>query len=298
MELEFLKGRIATSVAYFHNQSSNQLVGIPLPGTTGFNSVQANLNATVENTAWEFTLRTQNIKKEFFSWSTDINLSIPRNKLVAFQNLEESTYANQYVIGEPITIKKVFNFLGVDSETGLYKFEDLNNDGIINDEDRKTVANIGVKYFGGINNNISYKNWSVDFLWQFVKQNNYNSDYYFNTIGDMSNREKRALDYYSENNKDAKYQKPTTGLNSEAVQAANNFRNSNGVISDASFIRLKSFQLQYMIHDKWLKNSSLSVFIQGNNLITITNFLGHDPETNGGLLPAVKTFAFGFNFKF
>lgn len=298
MELELFNGRIATSIAYYHNQSSNQLVGIPLPGTTGFNSVQANLKATVQNTAWELTFRTQNIKKKLFRWSTDFNMSIPKNKLVEFPNLEESTYANQYVIGKPITIKKVFNYLGVDRETGIYQFENVNNDGLINADDRTTVVNIGVVYFGGINNHFSLNKWSIDFLCQFVKQDNYNSDYHFNTIGGMANREKRVLNYYSESNKNAKYQKPTTGANTQAVQAATNFRNSNGVISDASFIRLKTFQLQYVLSNKRLKNSSLSIFTQGNNLLTITDFLGHDPETSGALLPATKTFALGFNFKF
>ena len=298
LELEFFNGSVAATITHYRNRSSNQLVGIPLPGTTGFGSVQANLNATVENTAWELTLKTRNINNKNFKWFTDLNLSIPKNKLIAFPNLEESTYANQYVVGQPVTVKKVFGYLGVDKETGLYQFEDVNNDGIINSDDRKTLVNIGVKYFGGINNHFSFKNWSLDFLWQFVKQNNYNADYYFNTIGGMANRDKRALDYYSADNTDARYQLPTTGKNPLAVQAAANFRNSNGVITDASFIRLKSLQLQYTVQNEKWKNASLSVFFQGYNLLTITNFIGPDPETNGGLLPSMRTFALGFNFKF
>src|SRR5690606_20090199 len=106
------------------NRSSNQLVGIPLPGTTGFTSVQANLNATVENTGWEFVLRTINISKNQFSWTTNLNVSIPRNKLIAFPNLEESTYANTYEIGKPTTIRKLYTYTGIHPETGLFTFED------------------------------------------------------------------------------------------------------------------------------------------------------------------------------
>src|SRR5690606_24109556 len=152
LEMEFFNGGVAATVTHYRNRSSNQLVGIPLPGTTGFGRVQANLNATVQNTAWEFTLKTRNVSSKNFKWFTDVNLSIPKNRLIAFPNLEESTYANQYVVGQPVTVKKVYGYLGVDKETGLYQFEDVNNDGVINADDRKTLVNIGVRYFGGINN--------------------------------------------------------------------------------------------------------------------------------------------------
>src|SRR5690606_18022251 len=98
------KGRLSSSVAWYRNRSSSQLVGIPLPATTGFNSVQANLAATVENSGWEFVLRSSNIIGKDFEWSMGFNMTIPRNKLVAFPNLEESTYAARYHVGLPTSI--------------------------------------------------------------------------------------------------------------------------------------------------------------------------------------------------
>src|SRR5699024_7182406 len=91
--------RILLTAAYYNNLAANQLVGIPLPGTTGFSSIQANLNATVENRGWEFSLQSKNFSKNDFLWTTSFNVSINRNDLVAFPGLEESTYAGRYVIG-------------------------------------------------------------------------------------------------------------------------------------------------------------------------------------------------------
>src|SRR5690606_10863343 len=152
LELELFNSRLAPTISWFHNRSSNQLVGVPLSAVTGFASVQSNLAANVQNTGWEFTLRSVNIQKKHFKWITNINVTVPRNKLIAFPNLEESAYANQYEIGKPVTIRKMYHFLGVNKETGIYEFEDVNNDGKLSVDDKKTVVEVGVKSFGGINN--------------------------------------------------------------------------------------------------------------------------------------------------
>ena len=104
LELGFLENRILLTTAYYRNRSSNQLVGIPLPGTTGFQSIQSNLDATVQNTGLEVELNTINLKTDKFSWETSINLTAPRNKLISFPNLESSTYSNQLVIGQPLDV--------------------------------------------------------------------------------------------------------------------------------------------------------------------------------------------------
>src|SRR5690606_22718458 len=119
------------SIAHYRNRSSNQLVGIPLPGTTGFAMVTANLNATVENTGWEFELNSNVVETENFKWSTSFNLNVPKNKLIAFPNLEGSTYANQYIIGQALDIRKVYHYTGMNPETGVYEFEDYDGDGAI-----------------------------------------------------------------------------------------------------------------------------------------------------------------------
>jgi len=298
LELEFFKGRLASSVSWYRNRSSNQLVGIPLPSTTGFPSVNANLNATVENQGWEFVLRSSNVKKNDFQWNSSFNISIPKNKLIAFPNLENSTYANRYEVGLPTSIVKLYKYKGINKQTGIYEFEDVNNDGVLNADDRQTKVNLGVTLFGGVQNSFRYRSWTLDFNWIFVKQKVYSPDYYRSYLGSFNNQPTQAADYFSEDNKDARYQIPTTGANIKALQAHQNFNSSDGVVTTGSYIRLKTLQLQYTLDSQWLKGKTLTVNLQGFNLITITKYWGSDPETHGNYLPALRTIAMGININF
>src|SRR5690606_32465659 len=99
-------------------------------------SVQNNLPAKVRNTGLEFAVNSRIISTDQFSWNTGFNLTVPQSKLLAFPSLEGSTYERLYQVGKPIQIRKVFHFLGIDSETGEYRFEDLNGDGNLNGDDQ------------------------------------------------------------------------------------------------------------------------------------------------------------------
>ena len=297
-ELEFFNGRLASTISWYRNRSSNQLVGIPLPSTTGFTSVQANLSATVENSGWEFTLRTSNIETKNFQWSTSLNLSIPKNKLISFPNLQESTYANRYEVGQPITMRKMYKYLGIDKETGLYQVYDANKDGKIDIDDRIVSVNTGAAYFGGVSNHFQYKNWSFDFLWQFVKQKSISPVAYLALPGMNSNLPSNLGDYFSDDNPNAVYQRPTTGMDFNAIQANEYFKQSDGVVVDGSYIKLRSVQLYYTLKPKVLKNVTAGFFVQGQNLLTITKFWGNDPEVLAGYLPSLRTFSLGINLNF
>jgi TonB-linked SusC/RagA family outer membrane protein len=187
IELGFLNDCIFLTAAYYRNRSSNQLVGVPLAGTTGFSSLLANLNATVQNTGLELELRTVQFRRKNFNWTTNLNLTLPKNKLLEFPNLEGSSYANRYVIGESISIQKVYHYTGINPQTGLYTFEDYNNDEQISSpNDQQWIDDTAPKWFGGLANLWSYKNWSMDFLFQFVKQKARNYLYNTSWAGDRS----------------------------------------------------------------------------------------------------------------
>src|SRR5680860_434637 len=93
--------------------------------------MQSNFPATVENTGLEILISTRNIEHDDFSWTTSFNISLPKNRLVAYENFEASPFANIYSIGKPLSIRRGFNFQGVNPETGLYDFEDLNDNGFV-----------------------------------------------------------------------------------------------------------------------------------------------------------------------
>src|SRR5690606_3099144 len=100
LELGFFNDRLILNSAWYKNLSSNQLIGIPLANTTGFSEFTGNFNATVENTGLEFDVISRNINRSSFNWTTVFNLTIPKNKLVKFPNLENSTFANKIIIGK------------------------------------------------------------------------------------------------------------------------------------------------------------------------------------------------------
>lgn len=299
MELGFLKDRINLTVGYFYNKSDNQLVGVPLPGTTGFTSIRSNLDAVVVNKGWELNVNSTLVKQGAFGWETAFNITLPQNELVAFEGLESSPYANQFVIGQPVSILKLYKFTGVDSETGLFTFEDFNDDGAISaPDDRQYVVNLAPTMYGGFSNQITYKNWHFNFLFQFVKQMAPNYFYGSPPAGTMFNQPVEILDRWQQPGDQASFQRFTTGMNPEAAIAYTNFTQSDAAVTDASFIRLKNIALDYTIPKTWLSHTSVKVYIQGQNLLTITKFKGGDPEQRSGFLPPLKRVNIGTTITF
>lgn len=297
LEFGFLKDRIFITGAWYQNRSSNQLVGIPLSGTTGFTLLQSNLNATVQNTGLEFTLRTSNWNTNQFSWTTSINLTLSKNKLLRFPGLENSSYNQQYRIGQPLNIEILYKYKGINQQTGVYEFEDVNKDGAITfPEDQQTTANLNPNYFGGVQNQLRYKRWTLDFLFQFVKQKN--RSYPMGPAGIFSNQQAKASNSWLQSGNQAPYQIYTTGLNYEALLADYYFSESDVSVIDASFIRLKNLSLSFDIPLQ-LKETQCKIMIQGQNLLTFTKFKEGDPEfTSYGYLPPLRVITAGVQLIF
>ncbi|MDD3003306.1 TonB-dependent receptor [Flavobacterium sp.] len=290
LELGFFEDKLFFTAAWFQNRSSNQLVGLPLPGTSGFPSLQANLDAKVENRGLEFDIRTLNIQTKDFKWTSSLNITSLKNELLEFPNLSASTYGNTLVIGESLSIKKLYHYTGIDSETGTYTFEDFNGDGLITALDRYVVADTAPEYYGGFSNQLSYRNFELDFLFQFVKQKGIDVQASFPITGSLSNQPASVLEGS---------QIYTTGENVAAVTANANYSRSDATLTDASFIRLKNISLAYTIPTKWLRKASARFYIQGQNLLTFTKFKGIDPENQSfSSLPPLKQFTFGSQISF
>lgn len=289
LELGFLKQRVLLTTAFYRNRSSNQLVGYPLPPTTGFSSVQKNLNATVQNTGLELELNTQNFISGVFKWNSSFNITFPKNKLLSYPNLAGSAYANTYVVGAPLSIQRTFKSLGVNPETGLNEVVDVDHNGIYNITDRTENVFIGQKYFGGLSNSFQWKGLQLDVLFQFVKQKGLNYLAYFPNIPGMgfSNLPVEVFDRWQKSGDVTRFQKFQT----TDYEAYDNFMRSDAAIVDASYIRLKNLSLSYQLPVSWLnhvKIQTLRIYVQGQNLITITKYGGLDPESQGFSLPPLR----------
>ena len=283
LETGFFQDRIFLTSAYYNNRSTNQLVGIPLPGTTGFQTLQGNLDATVQNTGVEFTLSTKNISRNDFSWTTNFNISFNRNKLLSYPGLETSPYANTYVVGQSVNIVKLYHYTGFNPLTNLYEFEDVNGDGQITSlADRQTIANLSPKYFGGLQNNFRYKNLQLDFLFHFVKQESF---------GYMPGVPGTSVNQLSEvSNQQLPF---TSGTNGAIISAYYRYGLSDAALQDASFVRLKNVSLTYDIPLK-AKGLKCQLNFQGQNLLTFTPYNSGDPEFKfSGYLPPLRVFTTG-----
>jgi hypothetical protein len=224
-------------------------------------------------------------------------LGVNKNKLLSFPDLEISPYASSYVIGKPLNIQKLLHFTGVDPLTGLYTFEDKNNDGIISTTfgplDDRYHYDLSPKYSGGISNSISFKSFNVSFFLSFIKQlgrNAFNTDYF----GTIRNVPPVAFNRWTKMSDAAQFAKFTT-VGGETFQWFH--AESDGIYTDASFIRLQNVSISYNLPQTFinkLKIRGAHIFLQGQNLAVITNYQGIDPETqNFGGMPPVKIFTSG-----
>lgn len=299
LELGFLKDKIMVSAAWFRNRSSNQLAGYPLPSSTGFGSIPAyNLDAVVQNKGFEFELNTHNITTNKFKWSTSFNVSFLKNKLVSYPNLAGSSYASTYVVGEPLAIAKTYEYLGVNPATGFYQVKDADNNGIYNTVDLTAIKFLGPRFSGGFGNSLNWKGFQLDFLFQFVKQDGRNYLTGFGSFpGALSNQPVAVMARWENSGDQTNIQKFSTSNINEYLRA----QGSTAAITDASFIRLKNTSLSYALPSALATKAKLKgakIYMQGQNLLTITNYKGLDPETQGTTLPPLFFVTTGIQLTF
>ena len=306
LDLGFLEDRIRLNTTYYRNRTDDQLIGIPLSGPTGFTSFQGNLPAVVENRGLELELTTRNFTKDNFSWITSFNITIPRNELISFENLENNpTFRNQLVIGQPIDVDRVFEFTGVDPDTGFYTFTDFDDSGDVTfgAEDAQVNKTTRPDFFGGLTNSITFGNFNFDFTFRFVKR-----EAPGNTPSSILGQRNITTDnlngIWEQSGDDANIQV----LSASTVNSFRNFQlgNSSRLFArsdasyvDASFIRLNNVSLSYTIPQKVTKGFKANIYLRGQNLLTITNYNGFDPENfNRFVLPPLKTITLGTKFTF
>lgn len=275
LELSFLKERIYVSVNYYLNKTDNQLTGLTLPSQVGFGFVNANQNAILQNSGWELMLNTTNIERKRFSWKTAFNITIPRNKLIAYPGLEDTYYASVWTIGQPVTISKWIKYLGVDPATGVHQLA-----GMAIPKDQTETYNLAQRHYGGLQNTLTYKNWTLDFFFHFVKQLGKTS-IQFQAPGARTNQPVEVMNRWQHPGDITDVQRFTT--TGTAVTTYSYYANySDARITDASFIRLKNVSLSYQFDRsiaRRIKADNIRVYAQGQNLLTFTNYKIGDPET-------------------
>lgn len=314
LDLGFLRDRILLSAVWNQSTTSNQLIAYEIPLQAGFPSILRNFPAVVRNRNLEFQLRTVNADDEArkFMWTTSLNLSIQRNKLVKFPGIEATSYAQYYRVGKPLNLAILYNGDGVDQNTGVYRILDANGNVIPlpntlpTDKDKIVAGTFNPDFFGGLQNSVRLGNWQLDLDFYFVKQKGFNQltsrlvpAGFFG-----ANQPIDFLDNWQKPGDSKDYQFYSQNYLSPAYYAAYYYSNSDATVSDASFIRLKTLSFSYSFPYEWLKKirvNQFSLYMHAQNLFTITSYPGNDPEngtTNPFGLPPLRIITFGAKASF
>lgn len=303
-ELGFFQDKVTLNLNYYKNKSENQIIRYSLPTQTGFTDVLLNFPGVVQNKGYEILVNAEIIKTKNFQWNTSFNISHNQNTLVSFPGLANSSYSSTYVIGKPLNAYRGLHFTGVDAQSGIYQFEDLNKDGAIDNADYDYLGTTDPKYFGGFSNSFNYKGIQLNILLEFRKQLGRDAIYSSGTaLGDIVNQPTYVLDRWRKSGDIAPYQRYTQDFSNPAYNPATyNIRSSDAVLTDASYIRLRNIVLSYDIPKDWIKKLhavNWKLFFHMQNIFTITKYKGHDPESQSlSSLPPLRMITVGTQVNF
>jgi TonB-linked SusC/RagA family outer membrane protein len=311
LELVSRSGKHQLSATYYRNHSYNQLLDYTVPAVTGFASIARNMAAVVQNTGWEFELNTHLITLKAVHWRVGINLTIPGNKLLSFPGLESSAYANDYRIGRPVDIRRLYRFADVDPQNGYYRIYDKNGsiipENVLGTIDDKVVnVSMAPELYGGVRNSLSFGPFELDVLLQYVKQMGpaYLGDLHgeFYGLSDNGNQPVNVMQRWKKPGDVAVFQKAATARSPAAQIAYLNWKQSDVAYMDASYLRLKNLALSWKVlgpWSHWKQALDVKALMQAQNLFTITRYNGLDPETRSAVsLPPLRVFTLGITVSF
>ncbi len=299
IDAAMLNGRISATLDYFSKNTKDLLFNLPLPLASGYASILSNVGE-VENKGFEVLINTTNIISDDFKWDTSLNFSAVKNKVVDLGRIESIVTGNIMAVGNTAIIREgdplasyygyvvtgifqedddIANSAQPIAEPGHPIFEDRDGDGAITPADQTIIGSPFPDFTYGIQNSFSYKNLQLDVFFQgqegadLININLIESLYPANF---RRNRQSRTItDRWTPQNTDAKW---PSSVNPNAYGAS---KVNTLTVEDASYFRLKNVQLSYKVPvDNVNFLNSLRVYLTGQNLFTITDYGGFDPESN------------------
>ncbi|HWK58469.1 MAG TPA: SusC/RagA family TonB-linked outer membrane protein [Parapedobacter sp.] len=290
MELGVVRDRIRTTVAWYRNRSGNQLVGYPLPATSGFTSVQYNLPATVQNSGWEIDVQAIISKRNMVEWRMAFNVNVPKRTLLSYPNIEASSYYNVYEVGKSMDRNRRYHYLGVDGETGLYRFEDVDGSGTVNTADLKWRDKYRTVY-GGLQS--SLRLYAVELAVGFQVDNRERLLVrQFSMPGQsVGNQPVGVMERWQRKGDNKPYQQFRSGYDDYYVHDDYMSFLSDASIENTFFVRLTSASISWHIPVEWhraLGIGGLRLSASGQNLWVSDRGNRMDPEIGGLAMPLLR----------
>ncbi|WP_160710956.1 SusC/RagA family TonB-linked outer membrane protein [Chitinophaga solisilvae] len=308
VDFSMFDNRFGGTVEFFIRKSKDLLFSRPKPPSIGYPTIDENIGA-LKNTGVELTLNAVPVRTKDFSWQVSLNMTHYKNKITELPQAEIISGTKKLMVGRSIYDFYIREWAGVDPKTGTALWHYTNKDGSISDTSNYSAA---TQYYsgsslpdvyGGLTNTFNYKGFSLSFLIVYslggkVLDNDYT---FLMGTGSAGGRawSKEMLNAWTPSNRNTDVPQLTT--------VTNNFTaNSTRFLYDASYARLKSVNLSYNLPKSLMEKAHLNnitVYVQGENLFTLYNHKGMDPEqTVGGTTyyryPAVKSVSAGINLSF
>ncbi len=289
LDFGILKNRITGTFDFYQKNTTDLLLDVPIPQTTGFATITQNLGK-LKNTGFELGINTENFVGAF-KWSTALTAAINNNKITDLGGqVLNSNEINAAIAGQPIGVFYLPEYAGVNPANGdaLYYRNttdaagnlDRSTTTDINQAQRIFAGNPNPKYTFGFNNTFSYQNFDLGVFFQGVAGNKI-----FNAGGQYMSA--NASNGYDNQTADqmAYWDKPgdITSVPEPRLFYGNGIGNSTRYISSGNFVRLKTLTLGYTFPASVLtkiKLSKLRLYATAQNLATITGYKGWDPEVN------------------
>jgi TonB-linked SusC/RagA family outer membrane protein len=315
-----LNERFRITFDYYVKTTSDLLALVQLPPSAG---VGAGIGSgpgqiidnvgEVQNKGWELTLGTNILNNSDWTIAIDVNLSQNRNKVTGTKDGKDiptiaggndASGSNSIIRpGEPLSAFYGPKFLGLDKD-GMPLYENLNGDkdgtgrDLINALDNQIIGSPYPDLYYGINPTIRYKRFTLSSVWAGVSGSKINNAALFDmtvpTVVGQYNKMKAVNDFYP----------------MPSATVSNYHFRSDRYMENGSFFRLRNIRLDYNIDLKSKAIKNLNVYVSAQNLLTITDYSGYDPEVNTfngndrrqgvdlGAYPAAKTYNFGFGITF
>jgi TonB-dependent starch-binding outer membrane protein SusC len=291
LELGLFSNRITLEADIYRKLTSDMLLSAPVPSSSGFSTVSQNIGSMV-NKGVELGINTVNLAGSDFTWNTTFNISINRNKVVALTGGAD-IFSGSTIIREGQPVGSYFGFVhqgtwstSEESEAAKFlkkpgdiKYQDVNQDGRINDNDRVIIGKGIPDGFGTFLNTFGFKNLELIVDLQFM----YGNDVLFRSKHSAEDRQGIANSFKTVLNAWTPENQNTNIAQLRPVSAGYNTNNDTDRVQDGSFIRGRNLLLAYRfapaLTDR-LHLSKLRAFVSVQNFFLTTKFAGYDPEVS------------------
>ncbi|AKQ47000.1 TonB-dependent receptor [Rufibacter radiotolerans] len=311
VDIGLFNNRINITADYYYKKTEDLLLAVPVPRTSGFNSLVQNFGE-LENKGFELNINANILELGALKWNTNFNIARNKNKILKlaapFNVYNRDIF--RYEEGGELFSFYLHEQTGVNPETGAPTWTDVNGDGQFKSNiDRKIVGSANPDFFGGITNTLNYKAIDLSFFFQYSygnEQLNWNRFFLEHGGTRTSQFSTSQLD---------RWQKPgdqTMVPKMTSANYASDLRPSR-FLEDGSYLRLKNITLGYTLPNGLTSRvgiSSARVYLSGQNVFTVTNYTGLDPEITAtasntltqGIeffsMPQPRVFMGGFNINF